>query len=182
MRRKARLIRGRRKYGGGLVMKARIRRGGPNSFLIYLLFGVVLLYLVQTVLLKSQPSLLNIALPLALLGWLGIAFAVALVQGVVVPILSGVACPKCSKPALERVAVRSFGPRYFRCGACGSRVKRVSFGRWEEVIDPAEAAIFDPVKAERVLEVDTWAEEDAGMGAKSIDSLVRNKRRRNDPE
>jgi hypothetical protein len=167
---------------GGDAMKTKRRRARRLPFLIWLGFLVLGLYVIQAVFLRPQANLFNMLVPVVLLAWLAVAGVIALVQSIVMPMVKGIGCPKCSEATLERVSVQSFGARYFQCSACRGRFKRSSFSAWEEVTDPDEAALFDPAERDDSFEIERWSEDDASPGVKSIDSLVRNQRRRKDAD
>jgi hypothetical protein len=150
-------------------------------FLIWLLFTVLGLYVLQATIFRPHAALFTVV-PLALLGWFAVAGVIVALQRIVIPMVKGIGCPKCSEATLQRVSVQSFGARYFECSSCRGRFKRTSFGGWEVVNDREEAALFDPSAHDRSLEIERWSDEDTGVGAKSIDSLVRNQRRRKDTD
>lgn len=54
----------------------------------------------------------------------------------------GVSCPNCVAPALARVAMQSFGYRYYRCTTCGSRCKRRPWMTWEDASEPEDDAFY----------------------------------------
>jgi hypothetical protein len=159
-------------------MNAKGRRPRHLSFLIWMLLVTLGFYALEAAVLGSNPNSLTIGVPLALLGWLSLMLLIAFVQGIAIPSLAGIGCPICSQLTVERVAVQSFGPRYFRCKSCGGRLKRSLFGSWEQVTEATELALYEPAVRESPFDRDVWAEEDAGLGAKSIDWLVRNQRGR----
>jgi hypothetical protein len=155
--------------------------------LVYLLITLLAFYVLQTTRFRAvaggagarlQPSWLYTSAFVTVSVGLGVALLIAALQGVLTLLLNGVVCPQCFKRGLERVAVRSFGPRYFRCPSCGSRLKRNSFAVWESVTSPEEGTLFDPAQRESSFVIDPWDEEEIGLGVKSIDSLLRNHRRR----
>lgn len=45
-------------------------------------------------------------------------------------IWGGILCPRCSQMTLRRLPAASGGFRFFRCGACGIRLKRYRLGPW----------------------------------------------------
>lgn len=88
-------------------------------------------------------------------------------------------CPSCGHQALERRAVVSFGDRYYECGDCDARWKRKPLGPWEPALGKRDAQIYTPVRRSP-FEGEPWDEEENLNGWKSIDSLVRNRRHRQD--
>jgi hypothetical protein len=62
---------------------------------------------------------------------------------VYVPLVQGVRCPRCSETALLRVAVESFGHRFYRCEWCGQRCKRSSIDSpWLDASGKADADLY----------------------------------------
>jgi hypothetical protein len=57
--------------------------------------------------------------------WATIVLPVGFYRGVVEPLFRGVQCPTCREWSLTRVAVLSFGHRFYRCDSCGQRCKRI---------------------------------------------------------
>jgi hypothetical protein len=53
-----------------------------------------------------------------------IVLPVGFYRGVLEPLFRGVQCPTCREWSLKRVAVLSFGYRFYRCDSCGQRCKR----------------------------------------------------------
>jgi predicted RNA-binding Zn-ribbon protein involved in translation (DUF1610 family) len=58
--------------------------------------------------------------------------------------LFGVACPNCFQATLGRVAMHSFGYRYYRCKTCGWRCKRRPWTTWEDVYEPEDDVYYRP--------------------------------------
>jgi hypothetical protein len=148
------------------------------SFLIWLLLALLGLYLLQTFVFNWRLATISIVVPLAILVWGSVMLVISALQHVVLPMVKGIGCPRCSESTLERLGVQSFGHRYFRCTACGHWFKRATFGSWEEVKDPAELAQFDRAGRAESFEIEPWSEDDVALGAKSIDRLVKSQRQR----
>ncbi|HEV3166580.1 MAG TPA: hypothetical protein VGZ22_21325 [Isosphaeraceae bacterium] len=96
----------------------------------------------------------------------------------ILPLVVGAECPGCGGKEFARIAVESFGPRYYRCQECGLRCKRSWLGHWQEVKATTEDTHYLPKRPKISLELDPWEEQDVSVGAKAIDSLVRSQRRR----
>jgi hypothetical protein len=58
---------------------------------------------------------------------------------VVVEMLFGIRCPACSRWTLRRLATNS---SYYRCAACGIRLKRSRLGPWLDASGPEDAAKY----------------------------------------
>ena len=107
---------------------------------------------------------------------------IAVVRDIILPMVRGVECPACGDWGLQRVSVVPFGSRYYRCSACGLRCKRDMLSTWRAVKGPADEAHYHPKNDEARFEVEPWNEDDVQAGSKTIDALVRNQRRRQDPD
>jgi hypothetical protein len=55
---------------------------------------------------------------------------------------TSIRCPACGAWGLERVAIRSFGFRYFRCRTCETRCKRSLIGLWYDASGKSDVAMF----------------------------------------
>lgn len=53
-----------------------------------------------------------------------IVLRVGFYRGVVEPLFRGVQCPTCREWSLKRVAILTFGYRFYKCDSCGQRCKR----------------------------------------------------------
>jgi hypothetical protein len=79
---------------------------------------------------------------------------------------------------MSRERVVSFGPRIFRCHLCERRWHHLAFAGW---VDVTETFGIGPQKVRGPIPDELWRDvSDDPLGSKSIDSLVRNQRRRND--
>jgi hypothetical protein len=79
---------------------------------------------------------------------------------------------------MARIAVVSFGPRFYRCTSCGARRKRRTFGQWEAAKGPADNQHYDPRKSGSSWVFEPELDDGESHGFKAIDSLVRNQRHR----
>lgn len=109
----------------------------------------------------------------------GLSYAVLNGEGLTA-IFRGPSCPACAARALARVAVVSFGPRYYRCTVCGAHWKR-----WFLTVDLEEAKESrDHERLSRRSKENPWMfdtsddEGQIGLGSKTIDELVASQRRR----
>lgn len=117
--------------------------------------------------------LLLLALPMAL------CYAVMSGEGLGV-FFRGASCPDCGERALARVAVVSFGPRFYRCTSCGARWKRhFLVADLEQAKGPRDDQRFtNREKGNPWMFAVSEDEKQAGVGSKTIDHLVSNQRRR----
>ncbi len=90
----------------------------------------------------------------------------------------GLGCPNCRRPTLERRALASFGPRFYRCASCGVRLRRVAFGTWEDASGPIHDAKFARKAGEDPWTAPPGLEDEDLIYSKTHVNLVRNKRRR----
>ena len=96
----------------------------------------------------------------------------------------GTTCPRCGMGDVHRVAVISFGPRYYRCGACQARLKRDAGGALLPAKGPEDALAFLPATAVSPPGLEPVADPvaDAEHGWRSLDALVSNQRHRQQPD
>ena len=143
-----------------------------GQFLIFIVACSVVLVVVL------DRRTLNIVAEMAVIGiMIGIIglFAFGAVEG-----YTGRTCPGCGEDRMRRVALSTFGLRYFRCNRCKARWKRGILNPWESTNSPEEAVLF----ARKVAE-DPWtlppglSDEDEVVWSKTHTSLLRNKQRRN---
>jgi hypothetical protein len=67
-------------------------------------------------------------------------------------LIMGARCDRCYQGILRRVAVYSFGYRFYRCEACGARYKRGVLGFWHDA-----SAQRDDGAYRRAIEFDPWS-------------------------
>jgi hypothetical protein len=66
-------------------------------------------------------------------------------KGLLVRMIRGVQCPACQRWALARVAVISFGPRFYECVHCGRRCKQFSAEEpWLDASSKEDDEIYRP--------------------------------------
>jgi predicted RNA-binding Zn-ribbon protein involved in translation (DUF1610 family) len=89
------------------------------------------------------PQGLQVLQNLSVLSGLALgALVVLLIVHSLVENLFGVTCPNCFQATLVRVALHSFGYRYYRCKTCGWRCKRRPWTTWEDVFDPEDDVFY----------------------------------------
>jgi hypothetical protein len=75
-----------------------------------------------------------------------IVLPIAFYKGVLVPLVRGVQCPTCREWGLVRVALISFGYRFYRCDSCGQRCKRHDYeSPWIDASGIADDDMYKPV-------------------------------------
>ena len=92
----------------------------------------------------------------------------------------GTLCPSCGDGKMKRVAISTFGYRYFRCDHCRARWKKGPFRLWESAETEEDAPRF----ARKVVE-DPWTlppgmtDDDEVVWSKTHTNLLMSKHRRN---
>ncbi|MDB5350871.1 MAG: hypothetical protein JWN86_2118 [Planctomycetota bacterium] len=86
-----------------------------------------------------------------LFGW--IVIGIAIVARTLVVALYSKHCPVCDKGPVARVATVSFGDHFFRCSACGQRMKRYGLGRLWDASGPEDDCRFHKTRP-----VSTWSD------------------------
>jgi hypothetical protein len=108
-----------------------------------------------------------------------LAIVVAAIMGVSEGYL-GRLCPSCGQGRMQRVALSTFGYRFFKCDHCRARWKRGWSGIWLPVESEADLARYA-----RKTDEDPWtlppgmAEEEKVVWSKTHTRLLRNKQLRN---
>jgi predicted RNA-binding Zn-ribbon protein involved in translation (DUF1610 family) len=74
----------------------------------------------------------------ALVGYALATIAILVTVRSLVETALGVSCPNCNELNLARVAMSSFGYRYYRCSSCGWRCKRRPLTTWEDACGPED--------------------------------------------
>src|SRR5262249_5830479 len=104
-----------------------------------------------------------------------------LVTDVILPLTRGMRCPACGAWTLQRVAVSSFGPRYYRCSQCQARYKRDALGPGLVEAEKEDDPFYQPKERGDPWDIESAPDDDEQHGSKTIDSLVSNQRRRKEP-
>jgi hypothetical protein len=146
--------------------------------------GIMLMVLLCALIVcaRTQPGFIRSFGLLALVSGPLVMVYVVLHADRALPFLGGPSCPVCGERKLGRVAVVSFGPRFYRCTACGARCK-IAFlsGHLREVKSALDLSRFEPKAQLGPWDVEEWDDPDGPQDVKTIASLVRNQRRRQPP-
>ena len=106
------------------------------------------------------------------------ALVILLTAHALVESVFGVTCPNCLQTTLARVAMYSFGYRYYRCKTCGWRCKRRPWTTWEDVGDPEDDSYYQPKDIGGPPGLVPRREEDEAFWDGTTGALLRNQRSR----
>jgi predicted RNA-binding Zn-ribbon protein involved in translation (DUF1610 family) len=109
------------------------------------------------------------------------ALVILLTAHSLVETVFGVTCPNCLQTTLARVAMHSFGYRYYRCKTCGWRCKRRPWTTWEDVFDPEDDAYFQPKDIGGPPGLVPRRQEDETFWKGTTGALLRSQRSRKGP-
>jgi hypothetical protein len=92
----------------------------------------------------------------------------------------GIHCPTCGSRTLRRRSSEAFGYRYFDCGECGARYKRLPLDyHWQDASSPLDADRYRPRAG---AGADPWGDGPSTGSDKTLagttGDLLRNQRRR----
>ncbi|WP_435009050.1 hypothetical protein P12x_000300 [Tundrisphaera lichenicola] len=91
---------------------------------------------------------------------------------------TGVRCPYCSAPSLERRSLSSFGSRFYLCPSCGVRCKRGALGTWQDASGPEHEERYRKKPNDDPWSAPPGLEDEDLTYSKTHGNLVRNKRLR----
>ncbi len=157
-----------------------------SVIIIAAVFALIMTYLQRS---YQFELLLRTALPLFnewLLHFLRIAVQLLLIVFVVVSVVEwsrGLRCQKCKSRQLQCRHVAPFGYRYYLCGDCGNRQKRLPGGTWIDASGSTDADKFlgrvqaDPWNGVDSLEVPVDFDQE-GPAITGIEQALRRRRER----
>jgi hypothetical protein len=87
-------------------------------------------------------------------------------------------CPSCGGWTMGRVAIHSFGDRFYRCGKCGIRARRVAYA-WEDASAPEFDKYYARKRPENPWTAPPGMEDEDLVYSKTHVNLLLSKKRRN---
>jgi hypothetical protein len=90
----------------------------------------------------------------------------------------GVTCPNCFHGTLARVAMHSFGYRYYCCKTCGWRFNRRPWATWEDVFEPEDGVYYRSKDVGGPPGLVPGRDEDEAFWKGTTGALLRSQRRR----